>query len=85
MRMDLGHRFDDMIDAAALGQEQVLGHGDRRGADFAVAFQLVQAFPVTLQALRSEEALVAAGMDGFIEEAVKVLLLVAAAAGDAFR
>src|SRR5207244_8740928 len=62
----------------------VLGHGNRRRAHLPVAFQLLKALTPGFQSLGAEEALESARGDRLVEQAVEVLLVIAARTGNAF-
>jgi hypothetical protein len=85
MGLYLANRFNDLIHVSAVGQEHVLGHGHGGGADLPIPLELVEALPIGLQPLSREEAFKPARLDRFIEQAIEVLFLVTARAGDPFR
>jgi len=57
VRLDLPNGCRNVIDVAAVGQQQVLGHRHRRRAHLAVALEFLETVAVRLQPLGAEEAL----------------------------
>ena len=82
--MNFANGGDDVVHLRATCQEEVLGQGDGRRADLAVAFQFMKTFAVGSQALGAEEALESARGDRFVEKAVEILLMIDARRGDVF-
>ena len=82
--MNLPNRFNDVIDGAAVGQEQVLRHSHRRLANQFVAFQFLQTVAIGLQPLGAEEAPEAARGNRLIEQAVKILFRINAVTRNTF-
>ena len=76
MRLDLPNRRRDVIDVRRLGEQQVLRDGNRRGAHLPVAFEILEAVAIRLQAPFAEQPLEAARGEGFVQETVELLLAV---------
>ena len=81
--LQTGESFDHVVEGRPVGQQHRLRKGHDRGAGFPVAFQLVETVAERLQPLGGKEPPEAARGDGFVEDAVEVLLLVDRAAGNA--
>src|SRR5882762_6564737 len=84
MGLNLPNRFNDVIHVPAVGQEQILGNGNRRRADLPVAFQFLEALAPGFQPRGAEETLESARIDRLVEQTVEILFVIAARTGDAF-
>ena len=84
VRLDFPNRFNDVIHVPAVGQEQILGHGNRRRADLPVAFQLMEALAIGFQPLGAKETLEPARVDRLVEQTVEILFVITARTRDAF-
>ena len=73
MRLNLPNRLDDVIHVTAVGQEQILGHLDRRRAELPIAIQVLEGLAIGFQPLGAEEMLESARVDRLVEQAVKVM------------
>ena len=85
MRLDLPNRRRDVIDVRRFGEQQVLRHGNRRGAHLPGAFEILQAVAIHLQAPFAEQPREPSRGEGFLEETVEVLLAVSRRTGNPFR
>ena len=83
VNLDLADCLDDVVHVAALGQQHVLPHADGGCADLVVAFEFIEAVAVVLQAFGTEQSLESARGDRFVEQAVEVLFMIAAATANA--
>src|SRR5881394_1122619 len=78
VRLNLSNRLDDVIHVAAIRQEQILGHRDRRRADLPVAFEFLETLAPGFEPFGAEQALESARVDRLVEQAVEILLLISA-------
>jgi len=84
MRLNLPNRFHDVIHVPSLSQEHILRQPDRRRADLPVAFQFLETLAPGFQPRGTEETLESARVDRLVEQAVKILFVIAARTGDSF-